>query len=112
MKKKTVKKAATINIMTTKKKRIDSANWKRNRKKKTSTDNEYKIVKENQKNYKKRKSEPVKLKWFFNQNLMLFLTSAIVKKKLKKKTKWTKSIENLTKILKKSYKVLMHEIRV
>ena len=43
---------------------------------------------------------------------MLFLASAIVKKKLKKKTKRIKSIENSTKILKKSYEILMHEIRV
>ena len=44
--------------------------------------------------------------------MRLFLASTIVKKKLKKKTKWIKSIENSTKILKKSYKILMHEIKI
>ena len=47
-----------------------------------------------------------------SENLILFLASAIVKKKLKKKTKWIKSIENSTRILKRFYEILMHEIRI
>ena len=54
----------------------------------------------------------MKLRWFFSENLMLFLASTIVKKKLKKKTKWIKSIKNSTKILKRFYEILMHEIRI
>ena len=54
----------------------------------------------------------MKLKWLFSENLMLFLASTIVKKELKKKTKWIKSIKNSTRILKIFYEILMHEIKI
>ena len=54
MKKKHDKKTATANIMTTKKKRIDCANWKRNRKKEISTNNKCRIIEKNQKSYKEK----------------------------------------------------------
>ena len=37
-----------------KEKKINSANWKRNRKKEISTNNKYKATKENQKSYRKK----------------------------------------------------------
>ena len=43
---------------------------------------------------------------------MLFLASSIIKKELKNNTQKIKIIEDSVMILKKSYEIIMHEIRI
>ena len=70
------------------------------------------LLKKIKKTIEYSKNETIKLKWFFNENLMLFLVSSMIKKELKNDTQWIKVIENSIKILKISYEIMIHEIKV
>ena len=47
-----------------------------------------------------------------SENLMLCLAFSKIKKELKNHTQWIKAIENSIKILKRSYEIMMHEIKI
>ena len=109
----TMKKMITANMTATKKeKKMTMKIENEVEKKKLQNVTNIEFLKRIKRAIENSKSETMKLKWLFSENLMLFLASSMIKKELKNNTQWIKAIENSVKILKKSYEIMMHEIRV
>ena len=86
-KKNTMKKVAITNMIATTKKKLTVRIENEIEKTKFEQITNVKLLKKIKRITKKCKNKTIKLKQLFNENLMLFLTSSIDKKNLKKQNK-------------------------